>query len=36
VAALSLAALVGMVFFLHDKPRNEWLDWSPRIPLAEK
>jgi paraquat-inducible protein B len=26
----------GTVFFLHDKPRDEWLNWSPRIPLAEK
>jgi paraquat-inducible protein B len=26
----------GTVFFLHDKPREEWLNWSPKIPLAEK
>ena len=26
----------GTVFFLHDKPREEWLDWSPRIPIAER
>jgi paraquat-inducible protein A len=26
----------GTVFFLHDKPRDEWLNWSPRIPIAEK
>lgn len=29
-------ASAGTVFFLHDKPRDEWLNWSPRIPLAEK
>lgn len=26
----------GTVFFLHDKPRDEWLAWSPRIPVQEK
>jgi paraquat-inducible protein B len=26
----------GTVFFLYDKPREEWLNWSPRIPLAER
>lgn len=24
----------GTVFFLHDKPKDEWLNWSPRIPIA--
>ena len=24
----------GTVFFLHDKPKDEWLNWSPRIPVA--
>jgi paraquat-inducible protein B len=23
----------GTVFFLHDKPKDEWLGWLPRIPL---
>jgi paraquat-inducible protein B len=23
----------GTVFFLHDKPKDEWLAWLPRIPL---
>jgi paraquat-inducible protein B len=23
----------GTVFFLHDKPKDEWLSWLPRIPL---
>lgn len=23
----------GGVFFLHDKPKDEWLSWLPRIPL---
>jgi len=23
----------GSVFFLHDKPKDEWLAWLPRIPL---
>jgi paraquat-inducible protein B len=27
----------GTVFFLHDKPKDEWLNWSAKIPLsAEK
>jgi paraquat-inducible protein B len=28
----------GTVFFLHDKPKDEWLGWLPRIPVppAEK
>jgi paraquat-inducible protein B len=27
----------GAVFFLHDAPRDEWLNWEPHIPLpAEK
>jgi paraquat-inducible protein B len=26
----------GTVFFLHDKPRDEWLNWSPRISLDDK
>jgi paraquat-inducible protein B len=31
----------GTVFFLHDKPKDEWLNWSPKIalggqPAAEK
>jgi paraquat-inducible protein B len=27
----------GTVFFLHDKPKDEWLGWLPRIPIpAEK
>jgi paraquat-inducible protein B len=24
----------GTVFFLHDKPKDEWLSWLPRIPIA--
>jgi paraquat-inducible protein B len=24
----------GTVFFLYDKPKDEWLNWSPRIALA--
>lgn len=24
----------GTVFFLHDKPKDEWLAWSPKIPLG--
>jgi paraquat-inducible protein B len=24
----------GTVFFLHDKAKEEWLAWSPRIPLS--
>jgi len=24
----------GTVFFLYDKPKEEWLSWLPRIPLA--
>ena len=24
----------GTVFFLHDKPKDEWLNWSPRIPVG--
>lgn len=24
----------GTVFFLHDKPKDEWLGWLPRIPVA--
>jgi paraquat-inducible protein B len=24
----------GTVFFLHDKPKDEWLNWSPKIPLG--
>jgi paraquat-inducible protein B len=24
----------GTVFFLYDKPKEEWLDWSPRIALG--
>ena len=24
----------GTVFFLHDKAKDEWLNWSPRIPVA--
>ena len=23
----------GTVFFLHDKPKDEWLSWTPRIPV---
>jgi paraquat-inducible protein B len=23
----------GTVFFLYDKPKDEWLNWTPRIPL---
>jgi paraquat-inducible protein B len=26
----------GTVFFLHDKPKDEWLNWSPKIALGEK
>jgi paraquat-inducible protein B len=26
----------GTVFFLHDKPRDEWLNWSPKIAVGEK
>ena len=29
-------APAGTVFFLHDKPKDEWLNWSAKIPLAEK
>ncbi|HEU4353224.1 MAG TPA: MlaD family protein [Burkholderiales bacterium] len=29
-------AQAGTVFFLHDKAKDEWLNWSPKIPLAEK
>jgi paraquat-inducible protein B len=29
-------APAGTVFFLHDKPKDEWLDWSPKISLREK
>jgi paraquat-inducible protein B len=25
----------GTVFFLHDKPREEWLSWLPRIPVPQ-
>ena len=25
----------GTVFFLHDKPKDEWLNWSPKIPLQK-
>ena len=24
----------GTVFFMHDKPKDEWLAWSPKIPLG--
>jgi paraquat-inducible protein B len=24
----------GTVFFLHDKPKDEWLNWSPKIPIG--
>ena len=24
----------GTVFFLHDKPKDEWLNWSAKIPLS--
>jgi paraquat-inducible protein B len=24
----------GTVFFLHDKPKNEWLNWAPKIALG--
>lgn len=27
------AARGGTVFLLHDKPKKEWLQWSPRIPV---
>jgi paraquat-inducible protein B len=26
----------GTVFFLHDKAKDEWLNWSPRIALGDK
>ena len=26
----------GTVFFLHDKPRDEWLAWSAKIPLPQE
>jgi paraquat-inducible protein B len=26
----------GTVFFLHDKPKPEWLSWSPKIALDQK
>jgi paraquat-inducible protein B len=26
----------GTVFFLHDKPKDEWLNWSPRIAIGDK
>jgi paraquat-inducible protein B len=26
----------GTVFFLHDKPKDEWLNWSPKISLGDK
>lgn len=26
----------GTVFFLHDKPKPEWLNWSPKIALDQK
>jgi paraquat-inducible protein B len=26
----------GTVFFLHDKPKEEWLAWSARIPLGSR
>jgi paraquat-inducible protein B len=29
-------APAGTVFFLHDKPKDEWLNWSPKISLGEK
>jgi paraquat-inducible protein B len=25
----------GTVFFLHDKPKDEWLNWSPKIAVAK-
>lgn len=25
----------GTVFFLHDKPKDEWLNWSPKIAIAK-
>jgi paraquat-inducible protein B len=25
----------GTVFFLHDKPKEEWLSWLPRIPVPQ-
>lgn len=27
-------AKAGTVFFLHDKPKDEWLNWSPKIALG--
>jgi paraquat-inducible protein B len=27
-------AKAGTVFFLHDKPKDEWLNWTARIPLG--
>ena len=24
----------GTVFFLYDKPKEEWLNWSPKIPVG--
>ena len=24
----------GTVFFLYDKPKDEWLNWSPKIPVG--
>ena len=24
----------GTVFFMHDKPKDEWLAWSPKIPVG--
>ena len=24
----------GTVFFLHDKPKTEWLNWAPKIPIG--
>jgi paraquat-inducible protein B len=26
----------GTVFFLHDKPKDEWLNWTPRIALGRE
>lgn len=32
-SAKATRAKSGSVFFLHDKPKDEWLSWLPRIPL---